>query len=177
MTRMIVTTGFIIAFCAGAMSWEAYKSLATSKPKDEPPPAARESDFWRELKLTPEQQKQMKEIWSSMPRGGRESWSKRSQIYRERDEALAKLIRPEDKAAYDQILAETKQKQDALDAESRKAFEKLKEKTKAILTPEQRVKYEEMTSHGPGRDGPGRGRDRDRDRPSTRPTTRPTDKN
>lgn len=176
MTRMIVITGFVIAFCAGAMSWEAYKSLATNKPKDEPPPS-RVSDFERELKLTPEQQKQMKEIWSSMPRGGgRESWGKRNQIYRERDEALAKLIRPEDKPAYDQVLADTKQKLDSLDAAGKKAFEQMKEKTRAILTPEQRVKYEEMMSHGPGfgRDGPGRegpGRDnRGRDRPSTKPT-------
>ncbi len=164
MTKMIVITGFVIAFSAGLMSGIAWKGHPGARPHQGP--ESRESWIADQLKLSPEQQKQMKDIWSEVG-GRRESWDRRNQLRKERDEALASLIRPEDKPEYDRIIAESKQKQDAVEAEGKKAFQQAVEKTKAILNAEQLKKYEEVLSRGPG----GRGRDgRDgRDRPPPKP--------
>ncbi len=164
---MVVIVGFIVAFSAGLMSGIAWKGHPGAKPHGGP--ESRESWIADQLKLSPEQQKQMKEIWSEGG-GRRESWDKRNQLRKERDEALAALVRPEDKPAYDKIVADSKQKQDALEAEGKKAFQQAVDKTKAILNAEQLKKYEEVLSNGPGRGREGRD---GRDRPSTRPSQTP----
>lgn len=164
MTKMIVITGFIVAFSAGIMTGVAWKTRA---PGDRPD-NHRDPQSWiaEQLSLTPEQQAQMKEIWSGFG-GRREGWHKREQIRREKDEAIANLVRPEDMGAYDRILEAAKCKTDALDAEGKDTFQKAVEKTKGILNDEQRKKYEELLSRGPGH---GRdGRERERDKPTTKP--------
>jgi Spy/CpxP family protein refolding chaperone len=164
MTRMIVITGFVIAFSAGLMSGIAWKSRA---PGDRPD-GKHDRDSWiaDQLSLSPDQQRQMKEIWSGFG-GRRDGWQKREQIRREKDEAIANLVRPEDMGAYDRILEQARQKTDALEADGKEKFQKAVEKTKAILNDEQRRKYEELLSRGPGH---GRdGRDRERDKATTKP--------
>lgn len=166
MTRMIVITGFIIAFGAGLMSGIVWKSYGPGGHK----PDKRDPQSWiaEQLGLNPEQQKQMKEIWSGFG-GRRDNWQKREQIRRERDEAIASLIRPEDMAAYDQILEAARQKTEALETEGKERFQEAVEKTKAILTEEQRKKYEELLSRGPGHGRDGRDRERDKPGPGPKP--------
>jgi Spy/CpxP family protein refolding chaperone len=162
MTRIIVISGFLIAFVAGAISGIAW----THRPAGGPEGDRRSRDSWiaKELSLTPDQQTQMKEIWSEMSGGHNDSRGKRDQVRRQRDEAIAALIPEASKAALDAIHQSYRQQMEELEAEGRKRFEKAVEKTKKILTAEQLKKCEELLTRGPG---PGRGRDR----PSTRPTT------
>ncbi len=163
MTKMIVITGFIIAFSAGVMSGIVWTNQGHGKPGDDRH-ESRESWLTDQLSLTPDQQKQMKEIWSSLGGGRRESWEKRNQIRKERDEAISNLIDSSNKDAYEKIIEASKQKQDALDAEGKKAFQIAVEKTKLILNAEQRVKYDEFLSRQPA---PGRDRDRNTTKPSS----------
>src|SRR5690349_6322808 len=88
----------------------------------------------------------MKQIWPKVSRGGggHDRGSQRTQIRRDRDEAILKLIRPEDRAAYDAILADYTAKNEAAEAAIRKDFDRSVERTKEILTPEQRKKYEQL---------------------------------
>ena len=185
MTRMIVIVGFIIAFSAGMMTGVNWKGHAASQPPEQQgTPRDRGSWLVEQLNLTPDQQKQMKEIWSNMwpGRGGPDSRGgpdknapdnkggpdrggpgRRPSFSREREEAIAKLIRPEDRAAYDAVIKQFKDKQDAMEAEGRKAFMQAVEKTRAILTPQQREKYDMILArHGPDA--------REKDRPTSRPS-------
>jgi Spy/CpxP family protein refolding chaperone len=103
----------------------------------------------------------MKQIWSEVSRGSSQDRNaKRSQIRRERDEGIAKLIRPEDRAAYEALLADYAAKNDAAEAAVKKEFDRAIERTREILTPEQRKKYDELMPR-PGASG-------------NRSTTRPT---
>lgn len=122
-----------------------------------------------ELKLTPTQRDQMREIWQEMAHGGARRDAYRT-IQKERDEEVVALLTPDQKAAYDKIQEKATQKIAELNKERDAAFQKAVEKTKAILDPQQRVKYEEILKRGPGAGGP-RGR-----REATQPATAPAAK-
>ena len=158
MTRLIVITGFLIAFTSGVMVGIVSKSGPGAGPgeRDHGGP---QSMLAAELKLSVDQQKQMKQIWTDVGfRGGHDAREARGQIRRSQEEAIAALIHTEDLAKYDEIINEHKARLDALDAENKKNFQQAVEKTKAILSPEQLKKYEELLSRpGPGPGGPGPG--------------------
>lgn len=156
MTRLIVITGFIIAFAAGMMAGVVIRP-GGPRPNG-PGPGGRESFIANQLSLTEEQQSQMKAIWQDVSR--RPDRGKRFQIRQQQAEAVAKLIRPEEQAAYDAIVKEYQGKLDQMDADNKRAFQQAVEKTKSILTPEQLKKYEALLARNDGRD---------RDRPATRP--------
>ena len=160
MTKLIVFTGFVIAFTAGMMTGFAFHRPGGP---GGPGQGGRGSFIANQLNLNADQQAKMKAIWENVghrgpPNDGR---AKRGNIRREQEDAVAKLIQPSDKPAYDKIVADTQFKLDAIDAEGRKQFQQAVEKTKAILTPEQLKKYDVLLARP--------GSDRDRDRPGTRP--------
>jgi Spy/CpxP family protein refolding chaperone len=186
MTRLIVITGFVIAFAAGLMAGIAWKgdtvvpaapgdANRTGSPTGNRPPGDRGGDrgSWiaQQLGLTPEQQQQMKQIWSEVShRGGREARDKRGQIRREQEEAIAKLVREEDRPAYQKIIDDSKAKVEAIEADGKRSFEQAVAKTKAILSTDQLKKYEEILAKPPGPPD----RDRNGDRATTQPTTTPS---
>jgi Spy/CpxP family protein refolding chaperone len=146
MTRFVVIAGFLIAFAAGlVVGFDPHREPATP----ESPRSDRHSGWLAaRLNLTPDQQEQLRTIWSDTAwRGGRERDERRRQLMRERDEAIVELIPAEDRPRYDEILRECAAQLRALDREWRDSFQTSVERTKEILTPEQRVKYEEMLNH------------------------------
>lgn len=156
MTRLIVITGFIVAFCAGMMAGVVIRRDGGPAA---PPSGGRESFIGSQLGLTADQQAKMKAIWQDVSR--RPDRGKRWQIRKEQEEAIAKLVRPEDRPAYDRTVAEFQAKLDQMDADGKKAFQQAVEKTKAMLTPDQLKKYDVLLARNDGRD---------RDRPATRPS-------
>ncbi len=181
MTRLIVITGFIVAFTAGLMAGFAWKGnlISRAAPGDSPRPGfgggpGRDPGSWiaQQLDLTPEQQKQMKEIWSEVShRGGGPARERRGQIRHEQEEAIAKLIHEQDKTAYQKIIDDAKVKADAIEADGRKSFEQAVAKTKSILSADQLKKYEAILAKAPGPPdrGPGGERGDRAPPPSTRP--------
>ncbi|MBC7784741.1 MAG: hypothetical protein H7144_12965 [Burkholderiales bacterium] len=171
MTKLIVITGFIVAFSAGLMVGHVWTPPKPAQSGDRPHSnnsnnGNQGSWIASQLSLSRDQQKQMEQIWSNVGGRGREnSRERRSQMRREQDEAIAKLIRPEDRQAYDAVIAEQKQKFEAIEAEGKRAFQQAVEKTKAILSAEQLRKYEELLAR-PGSGSEGRDRDRSESRPS-----------
>ncbi|NLX12368.1 MAG: periplasmic heavy metal sensor [Phycisphaerales bacterium] len=142
MTRLLIIAGFLIAFAAGwvvGLKWPGTKESSNTR-------SGRHGGWLAaELKLSPEQKEQLREIWSDTARrGGRERMDRRRQAARERDEAIAALIRPEDKTRYEEILKEHAEQSGEQDREWRESYQAAVERTKAILTPEQRVRYEEL---------------------------------
>lgn len=151
MTRLMIAIGFAVWFGAGlAVGWRI------GSPGDQPsrpPHGGGASDRtsggggWlvQRLNLTADQQKQMDAIWSPLARrGGREGFSQRMQLRRERDAAIAALVPESDKAAYEKIIDDYSAKTAALESQWKQSFTQAVEKTRAILTPEQREKYDEL---------------------------------
>lgn len=192
MTRMIVILGFLISLSAGVAI-----GLSIRKPpisgENVAPQSRPRGGGWLvdQLGLSPEQRKQLDEIWSETARrGGREQGQQRAKLRRERDEAIAALVPEADRAKYEQIHKNYDDAVKAMEESWRASFQQSVERTKAMLTPEQREKYEQLMSNpnfdrgrgpggpggpggerdGPGRDGPGRdGPERGGPKPSTRP--------
>jgi Spy/CpxP family protein refolding chaperone len=181
-TTLILLAAFLLAFAAGTSvglfaNWPASSESPPSLP---PPRASRphggpESFLARELGLTAEQQEQMKQIWSEvMSPGGRGPLDRRSALAQERDQAVLALLTEEQRSRYDAIQQDYAARVEALSQERKKAFDGAVERTKAILTPEQAAKYEDLMKRqrerGPS-GPPGRG---PRHRYTTAPATGPS---
>lgn len=168
MTKLLVVIGFVVAFGAGWMSANTWRPAAPgSNDRERREGGGRGSWLAQQLELSPEQQKQMDQIWSEVGgRGRREDPSKRNELRKARDASIAALVRESDREAYDRIIADYNSRTEALEAEWKKTFQQAVEKTKEILTPAQRTKYEQLMSRW--ENGP-----RDRGKPSPKPTTQP----
>jgi Spy/CpxP family protein refolding chaperone len=142
MTKVVVTAGFLVAFAAGlVVGMKVCRTSASPTTR----PGHRGSWLATELDLTAQQQEQLSAIWSETARGGgRDGSDRRRQLARERDEAIAALVRTEDKARYDKILADYAEKTGAMELEWRGSYEASVERTKEILTPKQRARYDEL---------------------------------
>lgn len=166
MTKLMVLLGFVVSFSAGVMV-----GVVSDRPPHKPggkPDRDRTSWLVEQLKLTPEQARQMQEIWSELAkRGGREQGERRLQLRKQRDESIAALIPEERRGDYERILNDFAAANEAMENEWRSAYQAAVERTKAMLTPEQRERYEQVLSRQ-GWGGPGPG-PRERGRGSTRP--------
>ena len=171
-TRIIVIVGFLIAFGAGAVVGIQLRAPAVAQTPVPQPQGQGPSWLRTEFGLTPEQNEQMKNIWESLHASGRSYEDRRHRLREERDEAIAALLAPSVMGDYDRVLQEYTNKLAALAQERDKAFAEAVDKTKQILTPAQRVKYEEFLKRREpdrgdrGPRGPGR-------RPDSRPVSRP----
>ncbi len=170
MTRLLLIIGFAFSFGAGVLLSPRLMHSAQVTPATQP--SRRESWLTTELNLTVQQQEQIKKIWSETAhRGGREQEDRRLQIRKDRDDAIAALIQPQDKEKFDLALKTYTDQQAAMDKEWRASFEKAEEKTKQILNPDQRKKYEEMLKN---REAERAARERDQGRRvEDRATSRP----
>jgi Spy/CpxP family protein refolding chaperone len=104
-----------------------------------------------ELGLDGEQRQKVLEIWSQALREVPPPPIKALRAAEdERKQAVIALLTPEQKAAYERLHADFDAKVEQLHAPGRAAFERAHERTKQLLTEEQRQKYEEMFA---GKDG------------------------
>jgi Spy/CpxP family protein refolding chaperone len=144
--KVVLITGFLIAFAAGlvvglGVRKEAVAGAATggaTRP-------SRHSFLTTELGLTQAQQEQMRKIWSDAAhRGGREQDERRRQFRKERDDAVAALVPEADKPKYEAANKQYAERMAAMEKEWRASYAGAVERTKQILTDEQRQKYEEL---------------------------------
>ncbi|MFI5337566.1 MAG: Spy/CpxP family protein refolding chaperone [Opitutales bacterium] len=183
MTKLVVIAGFVIAFAAGLavglFRRESQASPAAPTAAQTRPSRPDRSWLVNELNLTAQQEEQMRQIWSATAQwSGRQTEERRRQYRKERDEAILALIPPGERPRYDGIQQACAEQTAALDREWRNSFQAAVEKTKLMLTPEQREKYEAFLKRHPWDRGP-RGGDRsgrevDRNRQDAdRATSRP----
>jgi Spy/CpxP family protein refolding chaperone len=146
MPKAILVTGFAIAFGAGmtvGVQWRG--QTAQAAPATTRPTSRGVGYLTAELNLTPDQQEKMKDIWSEAARrGGREQEERRRAHRKERDDAIAALVRPEDRERYDQVLRTYADRNAAMEREWRGKYQESVERTKDILTADQRKKYDEI---------------------------------
>ena len=155
-TKLMVLVGFCVAFAAGVVAGRGrgvMNGASTSTPNVTPTtgPGPHHGGpggpGWlaKELSLTSEQQEQLRQIWSETATRGRgEREDQRRQLRKDREDAIAALVRPEDKDKFQQIQDTYTKKMEELDQQWRASFDNAVRKTKEILTPDQRTKYEEL---------------------------------
>lgn len=165
MTKLLVLFGFVLSFAAGMLASSRFLPPPPPEetfgpgagPTTHPgPPFMRRGFLPRELDLTPEQQTKIREIWSKVGvNGPREMDDKKHEYGEAKDAEFAKLIPPERRADFDKIKSDFTAKMTALDTDFRESFENAIKQTEALLTPEQRQKYDEIRSHMQPHDGRG----------------------
>jgi uncharacterized membrane protein len=164
-TKLVVIFGFMLAFVAGLIvGVNRPQRIASTNAPGPTTRQNRESELDALLNLRPEQKAELKKIWSEMAeRGRKQHEDRRRDLRRQRDEKLEALLSPQQKATTQQVRQEYDEQNRALDREMRANFQKSVEATKAVLDPDQRVKYEEWLEkrqwgrgpRGPGGGGPG----------------------
>ena len=96
--KVIILAGFLITLGAG---W-VMGLLTRQKVVDRPPP--HRPTLVEELRLSPAQAEQLKQIWESMPREARRHQDDlRQGVRKERDDAVVALLTPAQKTAYEKI--------------------------------------------------------------------------
>ena len=170
-SKIIVVILFVVAFGAG---------LTTGRVFQHHPKAVHErGPSWlsSELDLSEPQREEMLAIWGSLYKNGSSDRSQRRELQKWRNEAIAELIPENKQQELETISKDYSSQLDELMAEGRLRYDKAVEQTKAILTPEQRLKYEEVLTRREQqrrRGGPDRGgRDGERNASNQRPSHSP----
>ena len=102
-TRIIILVSFALVFAAGA----AVGLLVARSAQ----PPRRGSWLAHEFDLTPEQQEQMRKIWSEVMSSARRNGRERRQALRtERDKAVQALLSEEQKVQYEEVMQEYSRK-------------------------------------------------------------------
>lgn len=155
MTRLMVMMGFLVAFGAGLTVGMRMQPTPPAVSGPTTRPTTRGSSWLvAELDLTSEQQEQMRQIWSeTVGRGRRQVEEQRRQLRQERDRAIEELFGEELKPKYEQILRDYAQRNSELDRQWRSMYQEAVERTRQILTDEQRARYDQLRLHEPDRGG------------------------
>lgn len=151
-TRWPVVLGFVVALGAGAVLGVAQDRVRNG--------GGRESWLAAQLDLTPEQQEQIRQVWSEvMSQHGKAYREQRDQLRVQRDAMLRELLNDEQRVRHDAIVAEFERRLEDLGKQKAAAIESAIERTKQLLSPEQRRRYEELLlnkDQWPDHAGPGR---------------------
>jgi hypothetical protein len=205
MSKVVVIIGFLVSFAAGLMvGWRVMPhsaSIHSGASGDGKSPQSSVSDGQQRprggnrdqgptgwltavLKLSADQQEKMKEIWArAAHEGRREREEHRQALKKARDESVTKLMAESGrKPDFDKINETYAGGLAELDNEWKSKFQAAVERTKAILTDEQRKKYEEILSRHaagpnatqPGQRGNGGGNNDNERSPGRRTETRAT---
>lgn len=154
--RSLIVLMFLSAFAAGVCA-----ALVAKTPVKQPQERGGGPSFLTaELDLSKSQQEEMMKIWGGMM--DRNQWQKdgeqRRQYQKQRDDAIRQLIPADKRAEVDKINETFAVQMTEMGEQRKKAFDAAVEKTKAILSPEQREKYEEfLKKRSEWRRGPGGG--------------------
>ena len=136
--RIIVVLLFIIAFGAG-LSVGKLSHQPASSPSQRGP-----SWLSQELGLTPEQRQSMLDIWDKVNHSGFDESSLRRDLQKQRSDAIAQLVPQDKQAQLKQINDDYSKRSAELSSQRHQRFMDAIEKTKAVLKPDQRKKYEEI---------------------------------
>jgi Spy/CpxP family protein refolding chaperone len=144
--RVALVFAMLLAFGAGAVIGIGRTRSASR---------GEESSFSRQLHLTPQQETQIREIWSKMLEGGPREDRRRADLREQRDAQIAAFLTAEQRAKYQQIQSEYQTGIHSIEADRDAAFASAEEKTRDLLTPEQAKKFDEMMHHGGPHPGMG----------------------
>jgi Spy/CpxP family protein refolding chaperone len=134
--KMVLTIAFVLAMGAGV----AVGMLSARLPQTHQP----RSWLGDELNLSPEQREQMRAIWQDVSKSRGRDWERRRALEKERNEAIVSLLNEEQKAKHDEINRQFAQKMQEQQQQREAAVQEAIERTKQMLTPQQREHYEQI---------------------------------
>jgi Spy/CpxP family protein refolding chaperone len=123
---------------AGQQPAAANPSVATA------PPASFERTLADELQLRPDQREAMREIWEGVRGKVHATFDAAQNLQKERDEALVALLNDEQRVKFSKISQDYANRFEELTKKRDATFAEAVEKTKKMLDPPQRAKYEEI---------------------------------
>jgi Spy/CpxP family protein refolding chaperone len=170
--KLVVIVGFLLAFGAGLVvglsGARRLENGVSQKPTTPPTTRRGFAGLAAVLKLTPEQAKQIEQLRTkTMTEVTRERDDRSAVIHRQRDEKVVALVGAEKKDELDKVLAASQDDMRQLMGERPKAFDKMDEEIRKVLSDEQWKQYQSLqaarrggrgdgTHRGPGgRGGPG----------------------
>jgi Spy/CpxP family protein refolding chaperone len=182
-TKLIVITGFLVAFAAGMMVGvrqriePAKSTVVTTIPTTGPTtyPGGRRggnrptpsSMIVRELALTPQQTQKMNEIFRKAANVGHDLDDQRHMLQQKRNDDIRNLAMQEQNDKYVKILKDYNDASEKITEEWQNVYTSAIKETKQILSDDQQKRYEEMLTrnHWDGRSpdwpwpwGPNQGR-------------------
>ena len=138
--KLLLVITFVLVFIAGAVVGTTRRPAAPAPLATEGP----ERQMAIDLGLTPQQQEQMKNVWSGIRDLHRQADARRDQFEQERERSVRALLTPDQAARYDEIQNQYRTEMQGLEKDREKIFAQADEKTKQILTPEQWAKFEKV---------------------------------
>lgn len=144
-SQLIIATAFLGIFGAGVISALVAGKFLAPKPAEQTDRRGPRSMISERLQLTPDQHEKMREIWSAFrEQQSAQSSDARRALQQQRDEQLRSLLSDEQKSKHEVILAKYESQMLELKEKGDAAFQLTVQKTREILTPDQRTKYDEM---------------------------------
>ena len=129
--------------------------LASRLPSTPAPVAEERSPLVEELNLSPEQAKQMRQIWEGVRESVRGTFDDAQKLQKDRDAALIALLNDEQKARFEKISQDYAAQFTQLTQNREAMFQDAVARTNKILDERQRQKYAQILQRhaGPGRGG------------------------
>ncbi|HUB26171.1 MAG TPA: hypothetical protein VL992_12140 [Tepidisphaeraceae bacterium] len=141
---VVLVLAYVLALAAGTTSGVLAERLRSAGVTSAAPLA-------EQLQLTPDQCSRMRSLWQGVNDTVDDCYRQAEKLEQRRDEALVKLLTNEQKASFagtDKIFAAEFA---ALSDRREKALQGALQETEAMLSPEQRVKYEQIVRERLGR--------------------------
>lgn len=144
-----------VVFAAALVAGGAAGMLATRylEPAQPVTPAG-ELPLSEALQLTPDQREQIRQIWESVRSINQNSYAETQMLQHLEDDEILKLLNDEQKKEFVRIHQVYQDKFTAADAKRKRAFDEAVEKTKQLLNPDQRRRYEEILARRLGTESP-----------------------
>jgi Spy/CpxP family protein refolding chaperone len=134
----VLVLAYVLALAAGTTSGVLAERLRS------PNSSATSAPLAAQLQLNDDQREQMRGAWEDAKDAADDCYKQAQEIQRQRDQALVDMLSDEQKAKFAPIDQGYARQFAALTTRRESAFEQAMAKTEAILTPDQRVKYEEI---------------------------------
>jgi hypothetical protein len=148
-TRVLMFAVFALTLSAGVVAG----LLASRMPaKPVPPAPADASSLADALQLAPGQREQMRQIWEGVRDTANDCYTQAQKLEQQREDDVQSLLPEEKKPRYREIQQAYTDHCAALKVQREAEFDKAVERTKQMLNPGQRDKYEQILKSRVGRE-------------------------
>jgi Spy/CpxP family protein refolding chaperone len=141
---LAMSAGVVAGLLASRLPAGADQTTGTGNSAQTPPPASFERTLADELSLRDDQREQMRQIWEGVRERVHQTFDGAQNLQKERDEALVALLNDEQRVKFAKISQDYANRFNELTKKRDATFEEAVKKTKEMLDPQQRAKYEEI---------------------------------
>ena len=152
--KLLVVGLTVLGLCAGVVAGMLVSRLpATIAPAGigDAPMTAMPTPLVEELALSADQQKQMRRIWEDVRSKVQDCFVRASNLQKQRDEEIVKILSEEQKAQFEKIAKRFREVDLTISAEREQIFNEAIHQTRALLTDDQRLKYDRILKARLGR--------------------------